>query len=594
MKKNLLLLKKLAFAIKEVYLSAPITFCCSVIISIVSGLGAYVAIDISRRILNCLQNIYLQNEKFERIIPLIILSAAVTLAISFLGWLGSVVTAKQKYKFSLYINQTFLKKNSELDIASFDTPEYFNILGEVEKSKNTLNFIVYRVIHFFSFIVSLAISFSVIFTYQDKYLGFIIILFILPALFNKGKYYTKLYKYDAATLPLQRKVSYCARILLNRETAKEIRFYNLKQYLLGKYNDNVNEQINGKKKIIYKYGIIDSICNVLPMMGVMMVMFIVARNIINGNGTIGDFSFYLGIFVTFKSNLLGMVEDISKLRESEYAIDKYKEFMALSPVIKDDGGLDIDSIEKIEFKNVSFIYPNSKEFVLNDVSFSMVCPEKIAIVGLNGSGKTTLIKLLLRFYDVTDGEILINGLNIKQYNLGKLRKLIAPAFQNNNIYSMSLRFNVALSDIEQSGDDEKITKKLKMFGLDRIADGEELDRDVTRDFSENGIMLSGGEKQKLTLARFSFADADVFIMDEPTAALDPISERKILNDFRIAYADKGVIIISHRLSNIVDMDKIIVLNNGKIVEDGTHQELYANRGLYYEMYMRQSSKYSEC
>ena len=107
-------------------------------------------------------------------------------------------------------------------------------------------------------------------------------------------------------------------------------------------------------------------------------------------------------------------------------------------------------------------------------------------------------------------------------------------------------------------------------------------------------MLSGGEKQKLTLARFSFADADLFIMDEPTAALDPISERKILNDFRIAYADKGVIIISHRLSNIVDMDKIIVLNNGKIVEDGTHQELYANRGLYYEMYMRQSSKYSEC
>ncbi len=325
----------------------------------------------------------------------------------------------------------------------------------------------------------------------------------------------------------------------------------------------------------------------------MVAMLIVTKNILSGEGQVGDFVYLMGIFNTFKSNLTAMVADISKLSESEYAIRKYKEFMSFEPLIVDKNGRDIEKIESIEFKNVSFKYPNSENYALENVSFTIKIPEKTAIIGLNGAGKTTLVKLMLRFYDVDSGKILINGINIKEINLAKLRKLVAPAFQDSRIYSMSLRFNVAMPDLDRQSDDEKILSNLKLFQIDDLASPELLDKCVTRDFEEDGIMLSGGQKQKLTLARFAFADSDLFIMDEPTAALDPISEEKILRDFRKVYNDKGIIIISHRLSNIVNMDNIIVLKDSRIVEQGKHSELYAKKGLYYEMFNKQSMNYTE-
>jgi len=525
------------------------------------------------------------------IIILIIIASIIMVLKSLLDWLYSVISDKQKYIFNRYIDKIFVEKNSSLDIAVFDNPNYYNVLEEAERSKQALNFIVYRVIHFFGFAVSLTISFTVAFTYHYKFLPFIIIAFVLPALFNKGKYYSQLYKYDADNRTLTKKISYIANVLLSRNTSKELRMYNFKDYMLQKYTDNVNEYMKGKKRIIHTLGLYDSIFNTIPMFGVLIAMVFVTKNILNNSGQIGDFVYYMGIFVTLKDNLIGLIEDLSRLQESDYAINKFHEFMQLNSIMEDNGKLILEKINTIEFKDVFFTYPNTDKLILDNISFKITIPQKIAIVGLNGAGKTTIVKLLLRFYDVDSGEILINGVNIKKYSIISLRKIISPVFQDPVLYAMSLRMNVSLSDVSKSDDDDRIIEKLRMFGLDDISDKNNLDLDITREFNENGLVLSGGQSQKLSLARFSFQDADLYIMDEPTAALDPISEHEILRDFQKVYSDKGLIMISHRLSNVIYMDNIIVLNNGKIVEQGQHDILYNNHGLYYEMFSKQSANY---
>ena len=539
-----------------------------------------------------LQYIYLGQDSPESIVKYIIFTVSLTICLAFLGWLNSVVTAKQKYEFQIYVDEKFINKNATLDIAIFDNPKFYNILEEAERSKRALNFVVYRVIHFTSYIISLIISFSIALSYQNALLPFVIIAFVIPALFHKGKYYTKVYQYDIENRTQTRKMSYDAKILLDKTAAKELRFYSTKEYILKKYDAGLSEYIKGKKKIIHTYGLIDSLFNILPTVGVFIAVLIVTNNILMGEGQIGDFIYYMEIFVTLKDNLLGIVEDVSKLKESEYAIQKYQDFMNIKPLLNAVGTTSIEKLETIEFKDVCFTYPNTDTPIFNKLNLKIIIPQKIAIVGMNGAGKTTIIKLLLRFYDVDSGEILINGINIKEFEIRSLRKLIAPAFQTPILYSLSLRLNVSLSDLSQKEDDDRIIEKLKMFGLDDLANVSELEKDISRDFCEDGIMLSGGQRQKLALARFAFPDADLYIMDEPTASLDPISEHEILCEFKKLYADKGMIMVSHRLSNIVDLDCIFVFKDGRCVEYGKHNTLYKQQGLYYEMFTRQSLNYT--
>lgn len=591
-KPNSRVITNLWFSIKQVFLSSPILFVISMLISITNKIISFVMMYIAKLTIDELQYIYLGQDSPESIIKYIIFTVSLTICLAFFGWIDSVVNAKQSYKFQIYVDETFINKNATLDIAIFDNPKFYNILEEAERSKRALNFVVSRVIHFTSYIISLVISLSIAFSYQNMLLPFVIIAFVIPALFNKGRYYTKVYQYDIDKRTQMRKMSYDAKILLDKTAAKELRFYNIKEYILKKYDAGLSEYIKGKKKIIHTHGLINSFFNVLPTVGVFIAVLIVTNNILAGEGKIGDFVYYMGIFVTLKENLLGMVEDISKLKESEYAIQKYQDYMNIKPLLHTMGTKSIEKIETIELKDVCFTYPKTDAPIFDKLNLKIVIPQKIAIVGMNGAGKTTIIKLLLRFYDVDSGEILINGVNIKEFEVNSLRKLIAPAFQTPILYSLSLRLNVSLSDMSQKGDDARIIEKLKMFGLDDLANESELEKDISRDFCEDGIMLSGGQRQKLALARFAFPDADLYIMDEPTASLDPISEHDILCEFKKLYADKGMIMVSHRLSNVVDMDCIFVFKDGRCVEQGNHNTLYKMQGLYYEMFTRQSFNYT--
>ena len=247
----------------------------------------------------------------------------------------------------------------------------------------------------------------------------------------------------------------------------------------------------------------------------------------------------------------------------------------------------------IEFKNVSFRYPASDKCVLKNVSFKMEYGEKIALLGINGSGKTTLIKLLLRFYKPESGEILINGINIWDYSKEAYSKIFGTCFQEINKYALSLRENIALSRMEEKDDEERIKFAASASGADKIACSLEnaYDADMTRNFNDNGAELSGGQWQKVAISRAFFSNAPVIILDEPSSALDPEAEDEIFRSFKKLCVNKSGILISHRLSSSILVDKIILLENGNLIESGTHDTLIEKNGRYAELYRLQADKY---
>ena len=262
-------------------------------------------------------------------------------------------------------------------------------------------------------------------------------------------------------------------------------------------------------------------------------------------------------------------------------------------MVQKNGVLTLDKIQKIEFSHVYFRYPGKENYVLEDCSFTMEAGQQIGLVGENGCGKSTIVKLILRLYDVEEGEILLNGIDIMEYDIEKYRAMFSVLFQDFIKYSFTLRENVSLSDIEKSDNDERIKDALSKSEMSELVStwDKGLETPLTRSFEPDGKELSGGQWQRIALSRVFFADRDFVILDEPSASLDVFAEEKIFRQFQQLSGNRSSIIISHRLSSIVAADKILVLKNGRILEQGKHKELLSKNGYYSELFYAQAQSY---
>ncbi|MGN1416462.1 MAG: ABC transporter ATP-binding protein, partial [Oscillospiraceae bacterium] len=280
-------------------------------------------------------------------------------------------------------------------------------------------------------------------------------------------------------------------------------------------------------------------------------------------------------------------------RVGQYA-EKFRRFMEHEINIEGCGGTEKlpENDCTLELKNVSFKYKDSEKYVLRNVSMTIHRGEKIALVGENGAGKTTLIKLIMRLYDVTEGCITFGGVDIRRLNIREYREKIGAVFQDFQIYGAALAENVKM-ELVAGSDREKIISALEKadFGekLAKLPDG--IDTELTKEFSDSGVMLSGGEAQKTAIARMFMKDMSVAILDEPSSALDPIAEYRLNRSMLDNADDRAVILISHRLSTTKDADRIVLLENGSIAESGTHSELIARDGTYAKMWNVQAEKY---
>jgi ATP-binding cassette subfamily B protein len=308
---------------------------------------------------------------------------------------------------------------------------------------------------------------------------------------------------------------------------------------------------------------------------------------------ISEFSVLVSAITTCRNKLNQLAYYFAMQQKHCLWVQNLRDFLEYEPKIQ-GGDVIPDDFRSLEFKNVSFKYTDDGDYIIKNASFRIEKGQTIAVVGHNGAGKTTLSKLLMRFYDVTDGEILYNGINIKEYDLLLYRQKFASVFQDYKVFAMTVSENVLTEEI--TPENEKLAvDALKMAGVyDKIATFPNKENSLlTKEFDENGILLSGGETQKVTIARLFASDFDIAVLDEPSSALDPVAESRMYDALLKGTQGKTVIYISHRLSSATRSDNILVFNNGILTEQGTHAELMSRDGEYNHMFTLQASGYKE-
>ena len=327
-----------------------------------------------------------------------------------------------------------------------------------------------------------------------------------------------------------------------------------------------------------------------------VITFRLGVSILEGQLLVGDFVRYTGLIGQLLTSMYSAIRYLSDLNDARVKIKNYVKLLNWETSVEKSGAsLVPDGPLNFEFRHVSFSYLDHLPKVLTDVTFSFTDKEKIALVGQNGSGKSTIIKLLMRFYDPTEGEILLNGKNLKEYDLRSLRRCFSTLFQDYCNYAFTVKESTMLADNNALHDESKVKDALCKSGAMEFVRNfpKGIDSYLTRGYDEDGVEMSGGQWQKMALARTFYRDAPIYILDEPSAALDAQSEDKLFKDFEKLYRDKGALLISHRLSNVVSADRILVLENGKIIEAGPHRELMRQNGQYAKMFQLQADKYRE-
>lgn len=407
-------------------------------------------------------------------------------------------------------------------------------------------------------------------------------------------------KFSDAMAPTWRKMNYLESTTKNFDFAKDIRLFNMSNAFFNQLS-GVNEtykELNRKhhnRMVLWEV----SLGSVLIVQKILMYTWLV-YNVVTGAYQISDFVLYVGLVSTFHASV-GYVNWIySDMRTNSLMINDYRNFVDWKEdretADEKDGHITEINLDKFEFRfeNVSFKYPGHDNYVLKNVNLTIKNGAKLAVVGVNGAGKTTFIKLMMNLYEPSEGRILLNDVDIKEYNREEYFKLFSPVFQNVECFAMPIYQNISFAE-EDKTDMNKINEVLEQSGLSEKINSYEkgIHTNLLKIFDKEGIDLSGGEKQRLAMARALYKDGKVIILDEPTAALDALAEDRMYREFENMIHGKTAVFISHRLGSTRFCDKIAMFEDGTIVEEGTHEELMAKNGKYAYMFGIQSQYYVE-
>ena len=508
------------------------------------------------------------------------------------GW-----SYRSKPKLYRALKEKMYEKAAQIDLSCYDDPDYYNdfvlAVSEAESSIDRFLQMCNRIVQ----------AFTILFTTGVFYLmtdaaGILFVLASFVLRFFISRIINKLnYKVRLKVNPLERKRNYVSRVFYLNDYAKELRLHPNVGEKLEKEFEEANDGIYAEQK---KVGLKRSLLNFTNsylvgdfiMDGLYITYLVFQAAVLHSI----DYSNAVVLFNRTGSLRRGMIDlaDIfPQAQENSLYIDKIRAFLDYEPKIKRNEGADVpEGNALLDLKDISFKYKEDMEETLKKISLKVQPGEKIAIVGYNGAGKTTLIKLLMRLYDPTSGKILYHDRDIKEYRPDDYRKRIGVVFQDYQMYGASLKENVVMDCAEEAADNEVITA-LKRAGFGERFDSLEkgLETPVTTEFDKAGINFSGGESQKVAISRAFYKDADILIMDEPSSALDPIAEYELNKAMESAAKGKTVFYISHRLSTTRDADRIILLENGRIAEEGTHDSLLKMNGKYAKMWQVQAGRY---
>lgn len=556
--------------------------------------NVYYAVVVNVMLLETALSIIEGNGSFQEFVFKISILILGKLLVDLIGYIN-VYTVRIKFeiKCESYINALIFKKAQEVELGCYENPEFFDNYNKATWVVDKSGF--KRIIEGSAWTLGSVCSLILLVSYLISIDPILLIFLICPVLvmgFRVVKNRLELEKEEAMT-PFEREKDYVRRTILLKDFAKEIKTTNIFIVLEKRFRNAIDKNIRVIKQYGWKIAVIECISDyfaeIIPVTG--GFLYGCYRLIVVGDIPISEFSVLVSAITTCRNKLNQLAYYFAMQQKHCLWVQNLRDFLSYEPKIQ-SGEKIPDEFESLEFKNVSFRYTESSDYILKNISFKLEKGQTMAVVGQNGAGKTTLSKLIMRFYDVTEGEILYNGINIKEYDVLKYREKFASVFQDYRVFAMTVAENVLTEEVTEESK-ETVVKALKLAGAYDKIGSLPLKEDslLTKEFDKDGILLSGGETQKVTIARLFARDFDVAVLDEPSSALDPVAESKMYDALLEGTKGKTVIYISHRLSSATRSDIILVFNKGTLEEIGSHEELMKNDGYYCEMFTLQASGY---
>ena len=497
-------------------------------------------------------------------------------------------------KYILHVSVRVMEHASRLDLASYEDPVFYDKLERARvQATDRLGMIqsMGRLIQQTVTTVSLSAS---IFFFSPWLLGLLIVC-VVPAFLGESHFAFLGYSQNIRQTPVKRQLDYLRILGASKEAAKELKLFGLSPFLTGRYKE-LSESIYRQNVSLARRRLrAGGLLTVIGTLGYYAAYAFVIYSTIQGRLTIGTLTFLAGAIAGASSNIQLMFSTFSSIADQALFLTDLLAFFAVRPELR----WKPDAIpaprpirDGFEFRNVSFTYPGTRRMVLRDLDFRLEPGERVALIGANGEGKTTVVKLLARLYDPTGGQILLDGIDLREYDMDSLCREIGVIFQDFMRYEMTAEENIGVGRIEDLHDRPRIEasarKSLAHGVIQRLPQGY---RQMLGRRFEDGVDLSGGEWQKLALARAYLRDAQVLILDEPTASLDARAEFEVFQRFAELTEGKLALLISHRFSTVRMSDRILVLEDGRIAEEGSHDRLIALGGRYSEMFELQAANY---
>lgn len=508
---------------------------------------------------------------------------------------NTYIRARYRTIYIKKMQQYLFSRVKDIDMESFDNPDFYDNYSRALRDGSIRGIRVFEnLVNFVSAVVT-TIAIGTIIIISDPLLIIIILLSAIINMLAVNKVNTKWYRWSKKTELDRRMYRYINRTFYRQRFAGEIKTTPISKLLIQKYQEtteNINKKYHKSFMGMIKYKALNHFSKSFIEQGASFIYL--GYRLFKRRISISIFTATLNAVLQFSNNFVQMVGFFVTLRENALYIDDFLWLVNYKPKLEAKSGEVIKRLNALKIKNLAFRYPEVKQFNLKDVNLEINKGDKIAIVGPNGGGKTTLTKILLRFYNPELGVIKADDLYYNDIDLQSLRNQYAIVFQDFHIYALTIGENVLMRKLKSKEDEEIVWQALEKVGIkEKIASlPEGLSTQVTREFNRDGAVFSGGEVQRLVIARVFASQADIYILDEPTSSLDPLAEEKI-NKLILKNTDKTMIIIAHRLSTVVDADKIFLIDDGEIVESGTHEELLKLDKLYAKMFLTQKSLYEK-
>ena len=593
---NFIALKYLPRFFRSVYKSSPKMFSLNVILRLIKSIFPVVLLWVGKEIIDEVIAIVNTGESQELNKLYLLITIEFGIAI-FSDVFNRLIGATDTLMGSLYSNDSsveLIQKTARVDLQYLEDSEFYDKLERARRQTvGRVNLMSNSLAQAQDFITIVSLISALIYFYPI--LVILLVISIIPTLLNELKFSSSNYKLTSRMAPERRQLDYMRVIGASDVTAKEVKLFGLADFISRTFSTTANKYYQSIKKLTIKRSVWGAIFNIIGVIAYYGAFVFIVLKAVVSLVTIGELTFLAGSFNKLRNQLQVMFTRFSNITESAMYLHDYFEFIDMEFIDQSDFqqlSVPAKIVTGIKFQNVTFSYPNGHIPVFNGLSFDLRKGEKLALVGENGSGKTTLIKLLLRLYEPTSGCILLDGVDIRHYEKEEYQKLFGAIFQDFVKYYLTTRINIAVGNIENVGNDQKIEEAAELSLADEVVKDllNGYDQELGKRFKK-GAELSGGQWQKIALARAYMSEAPIIILDEPTSALDARAEYEVFQRFIGLTKGRTSIIISHRFSTVRMADRILVLNNGEVLELGTHEELMENGNLYSELFELQAEGY---